>query len=210
LIEDAKKLLDVKRVQMDKLIAELQKEKSSIQKINEEQKRAQKKADEAERYYKDLQKFIENKNLQNNVRFFENQTRQQVASLLQTADCFLLPSLIEGWSNAVMEAMYHEKPLILTEVGNARDVIEGSDIGVIVRNPWGDIKSLTPQLHYQYCHGEIIPDNFYLKNAMVYIYNNREYYKKQAKLGRKKIEEKYLVQHMVAEYEREFRNAKNI
>jgi DNA mismatch repair protein MutS2 len=58
LIEDAKKLLDVKRVQMDKLIAELQKEKSSIQKINEEQKRAQKKADEAERYYQDLQNHL--------------------------------------------------------------------------------------------------------------------------------------------------------
>jgi DNA mismatch repair protein MutS2 len=58
LIEDAKKLLDVKRVQMDKLIAELQKEKSSIQKINEEQKRAQKKADDAERYYKDLQNHL--------------------------------------------------------------------------------------------------------------------------------------------------------
>ncbi len=58
LIEDAKKLLDVKRVEMDKLIAELQKEKSSIQKINEAKTQAQKKAEESKEYYEDLQHHV--------------------------------------------------------------------------------------------------------------------------------------------------------
>jgi glycosyltransferase involved in cell wall biosynthesis len=158
-------------------------------------------------YYNDLKIFIKNNDLQNNVIFRENQTRSQVAGLLQTADCFLLPSLIEGWSNAVMEAMYWEKPLILTEIGNARDVIKNGDIGIIVPNPYGDSQNLTPQLHYQYCHGGIKPDIYYLKNAMIYMYNNKDYFKQQGKLGKKKIEEKYMLKHMVADYEKEFENA---
>ena len=55
LISDAKKLLDVKRVEMDKLIAELQKEKSSIQKITEGHNVAKKKAEESKLYFEDLQ-----------------------------------------------------------------------------------------------------------------------------------------------------------
>ena len=55
LIEDAKGLLDVKRVEMDNLIAELQMEKSSIQKINDSNNKATKKAEESKLYYEDLQ-----------------------------------------------------------------------------------------------------------------------------------------------------------
>lgn len=58
LIEDAKKLLDVKRVEMDNLIAELQKEKSSITKLNEASVKAKNKAEESESYYEDLQSHL--------------------------------------------------------------------------------------------------------------------------------------------------------
>lgn len=58
LIDDAKKLLDVKRVEMDKLIAELQKEKSSIQKLNEANLKAEKKAEESQLYYEDMQQHV--------------------------------------------------------------------------------------------------------------------------------------------------------
>jgi len=58
LIDDAKKLLDVKRVEMDRLIAELQKEKASIQQITDSHKKATKKAEESVSYYEDLQHHI--------------------------------------------------------------------------------------------------------------------------------------------------------
>lgn len=58
LIEDAKKLLDVKRVEMDNLIAELQKEKSSIQKLNDSNIQAERKANESQSYYEDLQHHV--------------------------------------------------------------------------------------------------------------------------------------------------------
>tara|TARA_R110002050_G_scaffold200591_1_gene335481 strand:- start:21381 stop:23492 length:2112 start_codon:yes stop_codon:yes gene_type:complete len=58
LIEDAKKLLDVKRVELDRLIAELQKEKSSITKLNESNIKAKKVAEESKMYYEDLQDHV--------------------------------------------------------------------------------------------------------------------------------------------------------
>jgi DNA mismatch repair protein MutS2 len=58
LIEDAKKLLDVKRVEMDNLIAELQKEKSSVQKLNDKSVSAAKDSVESKSYYEDLQSHL--------------------------------------------------------------------------------------------------------------------------------------------------------
>lgn len=55
LIENAKQLLDVKRVEMDRLISELQKEKSEIQKLNDANIKAEKKAEESQLYYEDMQ-----------------------------------------------------------------------------------------------------------------------------------------------------------
>lgn len=72
LIEDAKKLLDVKRVEMDKLIAELQKEKSSIQKINDAHQKAAKKAAESKEYYEDLQHHVSQQIQKQNLQLEQN------------------------------------------------------------------------------------------------------------------------------------------
>lgn len=159
-------------------------------------------------YYKTLQDMIRKKNLSDHVKILLNKSRSEVASLLHAADCFLLPSIVEGWSNAMMEAMYCCKPLILSDVGAARDVIKNNDIGVIIKNPYGDIKNLTPEIYYKYCHGHHCDNLFDLKNAMVYIYNERKYFSSQAKIGMQKILNSYTVSHMVSNYERELENAK--
>ena len=72
LIEDAKKLLDVKRVEMDNLIAELQKEKSSITKLNDANIKSQRKADESQSYYEDLQDHVSQQIQKNQVLLEQN------------------------------------------------------------------------------------------------------------------------------------------
>ncbi|MCR5848473.1 MAG: glycosyltransferase [Lachnospiraceae bacterium] len=42
--------------------------------------------------------------------------------LRRIVDIFTLPTLQEGCSNAVLEAIFCDKPMVLTDVGNARDV----------------------------------------------------------------------------------------
>lgn len=51
--------------------------------------------------------------------------------LRSTVDIFILPTLYEGCSNAVLEAVYCEKPMVLTDVGNARDMVGHAAVKVV-------------------------------------------------------------------------------
>ena len=54
------------------------------------------------------------------VPYFEH--RYMGAFLRGTVDIFTLPTLQEGCSNAVLEAIFCDRPMVLTNVGNAADV----------------------------------------------------------------------------------------
>ncbi|MET0494389.1 MAG: glycosyltransferase [Actinoplanes sp.] len=62
------------------------------------------------------------------VRFLG--ARGDIAALLARADVVALPSLTEGMSNAVMEAMAAGRPIVATDVGGTAELIEGR--GVLV------------------------------------------------------------------------------
>jgi glycosyltransferase involved in cell wall biosynthesis len=57
------------------------------------------------------------------VRFLG--ARTDIAALLARADVVVLPSLTEGMSNAVMEAMAAGRPVVATDVGGTAELIEG-------------------------------------------------------------------------------------
>jgi glycosyltransferase involved in cell wall biosynthesis len=61
------------------------------------------------------------------------------AALLAAADGFVLDSFFEGWSLASMEALHAGVPVVLSEVGGAREQVGDDGVrGVIVPNPLGD------------------------------------------------------------------------
>jgi glycosyltransferase involved in cell wall biosynthesis len=61
------------------------------------------------------------------------------AQLLAAADGFVLDSFFEGWSLASMEALYAGLPMVLSDVGGAREQIGGDPArGYLVANPLGD------------------------------------------------------------------------
>ena len=55
-----------------------------------------------------------------------------VTPYLQAADVFVLPSVAEGFSVAMLEAMATEKAVLLTDVGGARDAIDHGANGWLV------------------------------------------------------------------------------
>jgi O-antigen biosynthesis protein len=127
--------------------------------------------------------------------------KKKLLGLMKQANCFVLPSLIEGWSIAVMEAMYCELPLILSDVGSARSVIEDGDIGIIIRNPYHDLQSLTPAMVSSRYANDLHLDNLDdLVEGMATIGLNREEWKRRAKVGRKKILDTYNATEMCREY----------
>ncbi len=58
--------------------------------------------------------------------------RDDVNSLLQLMDIFVLPSLTEGISNTLLEAMASELPVVATRVGGTPEIIEDGQQGFLI------------------------------------------------------------------------------
>ncbi len=65
---------------------------------------------------------------------------QDVAPYLQAADLFVLPSDVEGFSNALLEALACGLPAVATGVGGAPDIIQQAQNGWLI--PPGDLFAL--------------------------------------------------------------------
>lgn len=80
----------------------------------------------------ELEKIAKQKNI--NISFVGRLEKGGVLERLQQADVFVLPSLNEGMSNAVMEAMAVGLPVIMTNVGGASELIKQNGFVVKKQN----------------------------------------------------------------------------
>jgi len=71
--------------------------------------------------------------------------REDVPSLLAAADAFVLPSRSEAFPNGAIEAMAAGLPVVASDVGGLRDLIENGRTGVLV--PPGNPEALAGALH---------------------------------------------------------------
>lgn len=70
--------------------------------------------------------------------------RSDVPEILQGLDCFVLPSLAEGVSNTILEAMASGLPVIATDVGGNRELVEDGVSGALV--PAGDAELMAKRM----------------------------------------------------------------
>lgn len=70
--------------------------------------------------------------------------RDDIAGVLRGLDAFVLPSLAEGISNTILEAMASGLPVIATDVGGNAELVVDGETGTLV--PAGDVDALTEVL----------------------------------------------------------------
>lgn len=88
-----------------------------------------------------LLKLIKEFNLSKDIIFLGKQ--ENLADIFNIMDIFILSSFIEGIPLAVIEAMYMNIPVIATDVGGLREIIEDGKTGMIVpsNNPQAIVNS---------------------------------------------------------------------
>jgi len=93
---------------------------------------------------KKLENLVENLNLQEKVKFFGQILNEKIPEFLASANCFVLPSVSEGFGIVILEAMAAGVPVIATNVGGIPDIIENGKNGILVepKNPEAIVKAI--------------------------------------------------------------------
>ena len=83
--------------------------------------------------------------LDNQVRFLGTIPPDQLAVPLSAADVFVLSTRNEGWANVFLEAMACGLPVVTTDVGGNREVVNDPSLGIVV--PFDDSEAFLAALH---------------------------------------------------------------
>jgi len=85
---------------------------------------------------KDLEAAAASRGLGERVRFLGNRPHYELPGLFGAADVMVLPSASEGLANVWVEALACGTPIVITDVGGAREVLGESDAGrLVAREP---------------------------------------------------------------------------
>jgi glycosyltransferase involved in cell wall biosynthesis len=128
-----------------------------------------------------LEQFARECNLENSVRFLGE--IRDVPALLARASLFVLPSLTEGVSLTLLEAMARGLPVVATRVGGNPEVVIEGETGILV--PAQDPAALA--------------------RAMLMMQGNGENARNMGRAGRRRAEEHFDIRHMVSQYENQYR-----
>jgi len=105
--------------------------------------------------------------------------REDVPALLQLLDIFVLPSLSEGISIALLEAMAAGKPTIATMVGGNPEVVVENETGFLV--PAADVRSLTEKI--------------------TVLLREKDRARRMGDMGRQRVERHFSLETMVQKYQ---------
>jgi len=106
-------------------------------------------------------------------------SRRDINALMNASDLICTPSLSEGFSNTILEAMAVGKPVLASNVGGNPEIVVDGETGILVR----------PR------HAEA------LAQEISDLLNHQELFLKMGEAGRKQIENHFSAEKMAKEYE---------
>jgi glycosyltransferase involved in cell wall biosynthesis len=83
-------------------------------------------------YHQELENFIKELSLSNDVSLLGAVSEEKIRTYLEQANIFVLASLNEGISVAIMEAMAMELPIVVTNVGGVKELVDDQVNGILV------------------------------------------------------------------------------
>jgi sugar transferase (PEP-CTERM/EpsH1 system associated) len=104
--------------------------------------------------------------------------RADVPDIMRGLDCFVLPSLGEGISNTILEAMATRLPVVATRVGGNPELIESGMTGMLVQPASSDA----------------------LADAILYYFSERATARRHAKAAQRVVHARFSVARMVGDY----------
>jgi sugar transferase (PEP-CTERM/EpsH1 system associated) len=104
--------------------------------------------------------------------------RMDIPEILRRFDVFVLPSLAEGVSNTILEAMATALPVVATDVGGNRELIQPGQSGLLV--PVNDVDALA--------------------DALLQYARQRQKAREAGRAGRARAEEMYSLDVMIGKY----------
>lgn len=105
--------------------------------------------------------------------------RGDVAEVMRSLNCFVLPSLGEGISNTILEAMASGLPVIATRVGGNAELVDHGRTGIVVAS--ADVEGLA--------------------RALVQMHDDTALAAAMGRAGRAEVERRFSLQAMVAAYQ---------
>ena len=97
--------------------------------------------------------YIHDLGLQNHVQLYGQASEDEVKNILDKASIFLLSSLEEGLSNAVLEAMSMELPVVTTDAGGMAEAVTNGVEGFVV--PRYDSKAIAERIRQLLKDGDL-------------------------------------------------------
>jgi len=129
-------------------------------------------------YIEPIMEFVKQNQMADSLHFIGN--RSDVAELLLLFDIFVLPSLSEGFSNALIEAMRAGNGIVATKVGGNPEALDHGEDGLLV--PPGDAAALA--------------------NGLLTLLEKPAYAKQLGDRARRKAESRFTIDAMIQEYQR--------
>ena len=136
-----------------------------------------------------LKGVIHELNLQNRVQLLGKIDNNKISQFLLTADIFIQASDYEGLPHSVLEAINYEIPILSTEVGGCKDLLNDGERGFIIPIP---------------------PDKKIIAENIIYIINNQDEATKRADAAKEFISKEYSFLVQANQYMKIFQQNKKI
>ena len=119
--------------------------------------------------YNNLKLLINKENMNKQISLYGKANRNEVKTLLQESDAFVLSSEYETFGVVIIEAMACGLPVVSTKCGGAESIINSEKLGVLAEI---NIDSLASELLYLYNNKESFDKN-YIREYIEYNFSEK-------------------------------------